>query len=189
MLALISGNRRRRRWRQSPSPSAGSSALPKLPRPGVRGRGYSGTPEVPTEVLVLVVALTGSLSSSVRLRFSAIKRQRLRHPAQDLHAPSGQRSRTDARVQLFIGWGRPLTSSSSTGQREESELEAAHGGAHLVFGQWPLPVGEDQSLVVISDPPRGLKGDTGVPRWSGSVDPSVDATREGVSDLHPQPLG
>lgn len=46
-----------------------------------------------------------SLSSSVCLCVPAIERQRLRHPAQDLHTPSGQRSRASVSIQPLI---RPL---------------------------------------------------------------------------------
>lgn len=52
--------------------------------------------------------------------------------------------------------------SSSAGQREESELEAVHGGADLVFGQWRRLIGKDQSRVLISDDPQEVKRDTGV---------------------------
>lgn len=52
--------------------------------------------------------------------------------------------------------------SPSAGQREESELEAVHGGAHLVPGQWQRFIGKDQSRVLISDDPREQKGDIGV---------------------------
>lgn len=52
-------------------------------------------------------------------------------------------------------------SSSSAGQREKSELEAVHGGADLVFGQWQRFFGKDQSRVLISDDEE-QKGDIGV---------------------------
>lgn len=52
--------------------------------------------------------------------------------------------------------------SPSAGQREESEPEAVHGGAHLVFGQWQCFIGKDQSRVLISDDPQQREGDIGV---------------------------
>lgn len=93
-------------------------------------------PSGEAEVRNYVKALTGPLSPSVRLRVSAVERQRLRHPAQDLHTPPGQRSRASVSARPLIAPAKQLTLSPSAGQWEESELEAVHGGADLVFGQW-----------------------------------------------------
>lgn len=53
-------------------------------------------------------------------------------------------------------------SSPSAGQREKPELEAVHGGADLVFGQWQRFIGKDQSRVLVSGDPQEQKGDIGV---------------------------